>query len=274
MERKFYEDGSTRYMRLICPKENQNEYERKMLLLNRPERFLPMHIIHDGAGEYIDYDISGLTAITSCSEEEIQSYLFGILFAMSKVADALTDYLLSPESVLLNPEMIFLRKETGRVFFCYLPGYEKSLSESLGFLMEYFIKRTNPTKEEDVLLIYGLYQKSREDNCTLKTFYNYWKDMSKPAPFPETSFEIPMDEISEEREEPAETEPEERETEDGNDRANRKEQDKEDRRTRVIRAERIKKTSNFTFSKTKIIHAAEVIVAVVFFILAIRFLFF
>lgn len=151
-------------------------FEVKMLTQNEPARFLKIGIRREREETYLEYNITGLTALASCDGEFVLECLFGLLSAIANLSEICGEYLLSADKIDLNPECIFIRRETGQFYFCYDPEKETTARETLLSLAEFLMKTATPVEEEDVLLVYGLYRKMREPNVTLKTPLAYWRE--------------------------------------------------------------------------------------------------
>lgn len=177
MEYSFYEDGRNRFLRLKAEPSEEEAFEARMIMNNQPEGLLRMHPVENETGVFYDYNVSGLVSLKDCeSEALLGNYLRCIIFRMEVLADILYEYMLSPSRVRLEETMIFLRRETGQVFFVYDPSKKEILRESLERMMEYFLKRLNPVEEKEVLLLYGLYAKSREPHVAMGTLAEYWRE--------------------------------------------------------------------------------------------------
>ena len=177
MEYQIYEDGKSCFLRIGCEEPMENLFELKMIMNNQPEGFLRMHITETGEGMFFDYNVSGLESLKACPDEALQgSYLKSIIFRLEELGEILKEYMLQGGRVELSEETIFLQRETGRVFFCYNPGKKKTMQESLRGLMEYFMKKICVSEEREVLLLYGLYAKSRENQVTFHTLADFWRE--------------------------------------------------------------------------------------------------
>jgi|GEM_PF-6065778 len=173
---EYYSDGKNRFMRLPAPENGADTYKIRMMNMNSPESLLHLHLSYEGTKACYDYNVTGLVSLKDSAELPLQGeFLYSIVFGLEHLADVLCEHLLSEEELNLNPEAVFLQMDTGRVFFCYTPGTKASFGESIRHLMEYFMKALNPEKEEDVLLLYGLYQKSREPKIGLSTLAEFWR---------------------------------------------------------------------------------------------------
>lgn len=163
---KIIRDGRNVYLRIPLDPGFEAGFAYRMISSVQPSCLLPLGIIREGHEVFADYRISGWTALSSVPPEDLQNLLYGFVNALKNAADELSDCLLSADDLALEPGRIFLRRETGEIRFCYLLEGKRSFGESLQELMEFFIKNSRPGGEQEVLLLYGLYQKSREENVT------------------------------------------------------------------------------------------------------------
>ena len=159
-------DGKNVYLRIPLDPGFEAGYAFRMISGVQPSCLLPVGIVREGHLVFADYQISGWTALSSVPSEDLLNLLYGFVNALKNAADELADCLLTAEELSLEPRHIFLRRETGEIRFCYLMEGAKPFGESLQELMEFFIKNARPSGEQEVLLLYGLYQKSREENVT------------------------------------------------------------------------------------------------------------
>ncbi len=166
-------DGRNVYLRVPLDPGFEAGYAYRMISSVQPSCLLPLGIIREGHEVFADYRISGWTALSSVPSEDLQNLLYGFVNALKNAADELSDCLLSADDLALKPGRIFLRRETGEIRFCYLLEGKKPFGESLQELMEFFIKNARPGGEQEVLLLYGLYQKSREENVTPEILASY-----------------------------------------------------------------------------------------------------
>ena len=159
-------DGRNVYLRIPLDPGFEAGFAYRMISSVQPSCLLPLGIIREGHQVFADYQISGWTALSSVPPEDLQNLLYGIVNALKNAAEELSDCLLSADDLALEPGRVFLRRETGEIRFCYLLEGKSAFGESLQELMEFFIKNARPGGEQEVLLLYGLYQKSREENVT------------------------------------------------------------------------------------------------------------
>ncbi|MBQ6678851.1 MAG: hypothetical protein IJM76_02405 [Lachnospiraceae bacterium] len=169
------EEGGRRCIRFPLA-ENVPAHEVRMLTENRIPGIPAAFAAEIDGVRYLSYDVSGLVSLKTAEEAaELPVLLRALIFSMARTSDALSAYLLKQEGLLLLPETVFLREESGEVFFCYLPGEHGSVQEAVEALAAWLIRVISSEKQEEILLLYGLYRKSREENVTLKTLAEYWQ---------------------------------------------------------------------------------------------------
>ena len=197
------DEGKSRYLEIEGDPAKTEKHEIRMLLKNRMERLLPI-MIEEADGCYLyRYDVSGLLSLRDAEQDLLPGGCFrALIFALSEAAGVLSDYMLYPENLVLLPETVFFRFETGTVYFTYMPGYRKPVRESLQELMEYLLRIVSPGREEDVLLLYGLYRKSREINVSLGTLAEYWKNADREEDQKDEEKSLAVSEDPEEPENP------------------------------------------------------------------------
>ena len=190
MSDNYIRDGKYLFLRLEAEPGFDGGYEFRMISNNQPEMLVKLLVNREGRTTHLDYNVTGLVPLKSL-EEELDGFLYAVISGLEKLGEVLPEYLLSPDRISLLPEQIFVRRETGQVYFCYVPGREASFGDSLAGLMEYFIKNASPADSEEVLLLYGLYQKSREETAGPGTLAEYWREQKKNRRPEENVFPMP-----------------------------------------------------------------------------------
>ena len=159
-------DGKNVYLRIPLDQGFEAGYTFRMISGIQPACLLPVGIVREGHQVFADYRISGWTSLSSVPPEDLLDLLYGFVNTLRNAAEELADCLLTADDLSLDPGHIFLRRETGEIRFCYMLEGGGNFGRSLQELMEFFIKTAKPEGEQEVLLLYGLYQKSREENVT------------------------------------------------------------------------------------------------------------
>jgi len=176
MEKRILEDGKDRILRLSAEPETDLAYELRMISHSQPKELLPVRVNRVPGHTDYDYPVTGLASLKDCEGRDSADYLYSVIFALERLGETLSEHLLSADRVVLDPELIFLKKETGTVSFCYFPGKERPFQDALQSLMEYFLNIIEPLGEAEVLLLYGLYQKAREPNAGPGTLADFWRE--------------------------------------------------------------------------------------------------
>ena len=180
MTQQIIRDGRNSYLRVPAKPDAVPSYQLRILSFNQPDQLLGMRFVNNGPDSYYEYNVSGLVSLKDAGTPELLfDYMHGIVLALEKLADTLGEYMLDAGGVCLDPASVFLQTETGRVCFCYRPDGTEPVGTALQKLMEFFMKELSPVREEEVLLLYGLFQKSREPNVTLKTLAGYWRGIER-----------------------------------------------------------------------------------------------
>ena len=96
--------------------------------------------------------------------------ILNLLEALLKTAEALAAYMLSPDGLILTPEMIYTHG--GKYQFCYLPVseemYRVPICRSFHTLTEYFVGRLDYHDTEGIFLVYKLHKETMKDSYELR----------------------------------------------------------------------------------------------------------
>ena len=176
MEFFYAEEGGRHCLRVPIEEKTARDSEIRMLLANRIPGIPETHLVSVDGEQFLSYDISGLESLKAEeSAGQLPLYLRAVVFSIAEMSETLSDFLLTQEGLLLLPETIFLKEESGEVFFLYLPGQEGSVQAHLEAFTAWLISVLSPKEQEEILLLYGLYKKSREEHAALKTLREFWQ---------------------------------------------------------------------------------------------------
>lgn len=191
METKYRRGLDHTYLILELPILYEEDYQMKMMRLNRIEGLL----MAEGQGvdeksQYF-YEISGKVSLrslygkTEISGEELQDLLIQIL----KVVNTVQKYMMDAGKLLFEPEYIFY--EEGKYEFCYLPVKEADLCREFHKLTEYFVSRINHEDQDGMKLAYELHKVTMEENYNLEKTLEKIKTKKEKRKKKEKSYEIP-----------------------------------------------------------------------------------
>ena len=82
--------------------------------------------------------------------------------------EAMSEYLLNPCQLILEPEYIYLDAEKNNVRFCYMPGFHGEIQEQFQNLAEYLLPKLDHEDGKAVMLGYSVYRRALEDSFHLE----------------------------------------------------------------------------------------------------------
>ncbi len=162
-----YQRGMQKNFMIIDPQGSDwDGYDCRMLLSNNIEGLLKMRIRPTEEGPRLYYDITSRQPLDRMMKgaqwkaEEFRTFMIQICGTLTRMER----YLLKESCILLDPEYIYMEPGSRRLFFCYVPGLERSFPEGLGKLLEGLLECVDHRDKECVVLAYGLYQETRKEN--------------------------------------------------------------------------------------------------------------
>lgn len=158
------------YMIIDVGEDVVSDYRLSMLIHNRIDGFLPVHIQQMNGKSTLNYEITSLEALPSFLDarkityDEMVSLLLQFCSAVSEVGR----YLLDGEGILLEPQYIFVSKSLERVRFCYYPYSHMPLYQAVNVLCRFLIDHIDYDDRKSLELAYGLFQESLKENLSIR----------------------------------------------------------------------------------------------------------
>ena len=155
-------------------------YKARMILENHIPGFLECSIVHaDGCDSYV-YDITSMTSLYNIYEHKEMDYsmLYGLINSIACGLESAGEYLLPCEHLVLDPKFIYIEKETGKIFWCYYPGYYNTLKDGMNELAEYILQKANHKEDAATELAYGLYKQVVNEDYTLRKLLSRHEEMT------------------------------------------------------------------------------------------------
>ncbi len=155
------------YLLIMTDEINVSGYELKMFEYNQIKGFLPISVSRINNTVAYQYQIMQYESfVKKCGNEAITfAHMKKIFSEITLLVHTAAEYLLNVDSILLNPEYIYLNGE--ELLFCYYPSCGQSFNKSIRELMEYILERLEHSNQETVMAAYGLYQKILKNNFTM-----------------------------------------------------------------------------------------------------------
>lgn len=168
-----YENG-WEYMdiHVELPVPYEENYQIKMLGSNKITGLLDVKGSGiDGHGRYTFRVGSGNTMLKEFTGKELKKEdISRFTEDLAETVDALREYLLDPDSLLLSPELVVVDNGTYR--FCYLPvsGYEgkRSLCSAFHSMTEYFVKNLDYQDTAGVFLACKMHKETMKESYELR----------------------------------------------------------------------------------------------------------
>ncbi|MDO5410910.1 MAG: DUF6382 domain-containing protein [Lachnospiraceae bacterium] len=176
-ERTSYQkNGEKSFLVISSVEEPELPYQINMIRYNKIEGLLPVQFfIEDGEYRYF-YDISCKESLTEKMRHKKYSIreIRTIMSDLYRCVQQMEEYLLDTNCLILEPEYLFSDKNNLNIQFCFYQDKKESFEKSLEKLFDYFMNQLDYQDEKTVVLVYSLYQKSREEHAALyelmKTF--------------------------------------------------------------------------------------------------------
>lgn len=170
VEAEFKKDMYGNYMVIKAQEGQELTYSLKMLLNNKIKGILNLDIhVADNKMEF-QYDITSKQTIIAYVEhnqlgfEQLKTILMGIFFSIEQGKE----FLLRENDFILTPEYIFIQSPNLEVDLCYFVGYSQDVNRQVSSLLESLMNKVDYTDEKAVVMIYGLYKLSKENNSVLE----------------------------------------------------------------------------------------------------------
>lgn len=171
MKPEFKRDLNNNYMILSDESlYNSDDYRVRMLISNKIPFILKCNVRKlDQVVKYY-YEITSKHPISRIfDKKKIRKEELNILLtSFLKVLESSFEYLLNPNDFILEPEYIYMDIETNQIYFCYMPGFEKDISQSFHILTSYLLERIDHEDKYTVATAYELYRQTMNDNYSLR----------------------------------------------------------------------------------------------------------
>ena len=171
------------YMMIETDEEARSDYRLSMLINNRINGFLPVHVQQMNGKSTLSYEITSLENLPEVLDarkityDEMVSLLLQFCSAVSEVGR----YLLDGEGILLEPQYIYVSKSLERIRFCYYPYQHMPLHQSVNVLCRFLIDHIDYDDRRSLELAYGLFQESLRENLSISVIVGCIKDRLENA---------------------------------------------------------------------------------------------
>lgn len=155
-------------------REDEQAYPLKMITQNRIPGLLACECrrIDDELLYYYDLT-SRISLAERCRVRKVTGEeVMLIVYRLLQILIQMEEYLLSGDSLYLNPEYIYLDAEMKEVDFCYVPGEKWNMEEQFRELMEGILPFLDHQNQKDVMDVYGLYHYAVQEHFSVDGLRN------------------------------------------------------------------------------------------------------
>lgn len=168
MEVNYQRDMNHNYMILKCEDDLREEsYETRMIFANKIPGLLPCHIRYIDGRTYLGYDVTCRQSLTVFCEsrkpgrKEIRNILGSIL----ETIKVMEEYLLSPDHLILDPQLVLMKFETQEAVLAFAPFFRKDIRNSLKELTEYLLTFVAHDDQQGIVLGYRISHELTENSA-------------------------------------------------------------------------------------------------------------
>lgn len=166
------------YMMIETDEEARSDYRLSMLINNRINGFLPVHVQQMNGKSTLSYEITSLENLPEFLDARKIAYdeMVSLLLQFCSAVSEAGRYLLDGEGILLEPQYIYVSKSLERIRFCYYPYQHMPLHQSVNVLCRFLIDHIDYDDRRSLELAYGLFQESLRENLSISVIVGCIKD--------------------------------------------------------------------------------------------------
>ena len=171
------------YMMIETDEEARSDYRLSMLINNRINGFLPVHVQQMNGKSTLSYEITSLENLPEFFDARKITYdeMVSLLLQFCSAVSEAGRYLLDGEGILLEPQYIYVSKSLERIRFCYYPYQHMPLHQSVNVLCRFLIDHIDYDDRRSLELAYGLFQESLRENLSISVIVGCIKDRLENA---------------------------------------------------------------------------------------------
>ena len=171
------------YMMIETDEEARSDYRLSMLINNRINGFLPVHVQQMNGKSTLSYEITSLENLPEFLDARKITYdeMVSLLLQFCSAVSEAGRYLLDGEGILLEPQYIYVSKSLERIRFCYYPYQHMPLHQSVNVLCRFLIDHIDYDDRRSLELAYGLFQESLRENLSISVIVGCIKDRLENA---------------------------------------------------------------------------------------------
>ena len=180
-----YRDSNGLYLKIKNDWDLEEKYWEKLFVYQKIDGFLSMKIRYINDSKEYEYEITNQLTLkeylyagnfTIDSIVEIFRYIF-------MVSTKIEEYLLDASMIQMDPSLIYMEKNTGKMNFIYLGERRLDFMGGIKSILELAMDKMNPNDKKLVFFVYELYKKTKEEICTKKSLQSFLENYDKNNDF-------------------------------------------------------------------------------------------
>ena len=155
------------YMKI--PVSLNAKFDEKIMLKRKLPGILPVErCFVNGYGQYW-YNISGKQSLdTYCKVRNVGiDFIERMIISICNQIEILEWNLIDTNSLMLDPELVFVTNQNGEIIFTIYPGEHTSLTLEFQQLMEYLLTKIDHSDTQAVQAAYAIYEKTLDDTYSI-----------------------------------------------------------------------------------------------------------
>jgi hypothetical protein len=170
MEKRYEKKNGKQTLILSSEKKSEDSYRIRMMRENQIRGCIPCMIHWIDEQCYFYYDITSLRSLKEILEQKEMNkeMLICLLETIADIYGRLEEFLLPPDGILMDMDLIFGTPDDRAFQLCYYPEKETSFSESMKELSEEILPRLDHNDREAVVIGYTFYQSCMEEGGSIK----------------------------------------------------------------------------------------------------------
>lgn len=164
---QLYADAMSNYLVLRCPEDGKENYQYRMLAVNRIPGLLSCSARVIDGESFLYYCITSKQSLARkyehcfVSEEQLKAFLY----AAAAMVKSLSEFLLDTAKIIMDPEYIFYDDAREQYCFTYFPWMDRDNQQCA--LFEYLAERIDPADEIARIVAFRLCELSERDGFVL-----------------------------------------------------------------------------------------------------------
>ena len=164
---QLYTDAMSNYLILRCPEDGREDYQYRMLAVNRIQGLLTCSARVIDGESFLYYCITSKQSLArkyehcSIGEEQLKTFLY----AAAAMVKSLSEFLLDTARIIMDPEYIFYDESREQYCFTYFPWIASNNQPCA--LFEYLAERIDPVDEIARIVAFRLCELSEKDGFVL-----------------------------------------------------------------------------------------------------------